>query len=402
MTADPIVVVGASLAGVRAAEGLRRRGYEGTITVVGAEVHPPYDRPPLSKRVLDGSSATEEAVLAATELRISEGLDLDWRLGVSATSLDLDRRRVALSDGTDVGFDGAVLATGAHPRILPGFDGVDGVHVVRTLDDGLALRAALEGSPRVVVIGAGFIGLEVAASCRARGLDVTVLEPQPVPLAHAVGPRIGEAITQMHRDHGVELRLGVTVRSPAGDGRIAGVVIDEGEVVPADVVVMGVGVVPTTEWLTGSGVDLDRGIVCDGHLRVLTGGKPVPGVVAAGDVARWAEHRSPEPIRVEHWTNAVDQGDAAAATLLDDDEREPYGPVQYVWSDQFGTKLQLVGLPRPDDDVQVVSGTPGEGKWLAAYGRAGRLVAAVGAGRPAQVMKLRRSIDEGAGFPLDR
>lgn len=398
MAADPIVVVGASLAGARAAEGLRRRGYDGPLTIIGAETHPPYDRPPLSKRVLDGTSATEEAAVETTALHVAEDQDLEWRLGTTATGLDLDRRRIHLNDGTDVAFAGAVLATGAEPRVLPGFAGAEGVHVIRTLDDALALRAALEGIAKVVVIGAGFIGLEVAASCRARGLDVTVLEPQPVPLAHAIGPQVGEAVARMHRDHGVELRLGVTVRAPAG-GPTRGVVIDDDEVVEAEVIVMGVGVIPTTKWLEGSGVDLDRGVVCDAHLRVLSRGRPVPGVVAAGDVARWADPRSATTIRVEHWTNAADQGEHAARTLLDPAGAEPYDPVPYVWSDQYGTKLQLVGLPDRDDDTHVVEGTPGEGKWLVAYGREGRLVAAVGAGRPAQVMKLRRAIDDGVAFP---
>ena len=253
----------------------------------------------------------------------------------------------------------------------------------------------------MVIVGAGFIGLEVAASCRSRGLDVTVLEPQAVPLEHALGPELGEAVARMHRQAGVTLRLGVTVRSPVGDGRVTGVVIDDGEVVEADVVVMGVGVAPTTGWLEGSGVDLDRGVVCDSRLRVLAGGRPVPGLVAAGDVARWTDERSATTVRVEHWTNAVEQGAAAAQALLDPEASSPFDVVPYVWSDQHGTKLQLVGLPGPSDEIQVLHGTPGEGKWLAAYGRDGRLVAALGAGRPAQVMRMRRRLATGAAFPVE-
>jgi NADPH-dependent 2,4-dienoyl-CoA reductase/sulfur reductase-like enzyme len=397
---DPLVIVGASLAGVRAAETLRREGYDGELVVIGAEAHPPYDRPPLSKRVLDGTADSDEAVLSATELPIEEGLDITWRLGTAATALDIHRRRIALSDGSQVGFSGALLATGAHPRYLPGFENREGVHVLRTLDDGLALRQAFDANPRVVVVGAGFIGLEVAASCRARGLDVTVLEPQAVPLAHAVGAELGEAIAGMHRRAGVTFRLGVAVRAPAGDGRIAGVVLDDGEVVEADVVVIGVGVAPATAWLEGSGVDLDRGLLCDSHLRVLAGGRPVPGLVAAGDVARWDDTRTSTRVRVEHWTNAVEQGTAAALALLDPDGSAPFDTVPYVWSDQLGTKLQLVGLPRPGDDIQVLEGTPGEGRWVAAYGRDGRLVAVLGAGRPARVMRLRRRLESGAAFPV--
>ncbi|MGI8753062.1 MAG: NAD(P)/FAD-dependent oxidoreductase [Acidimicrobiales bacterium] len=401
MTADPFVIVGASLAGARAAESLRSGGYDGELVVIGAEDHRPYDRPPLSKRVLDGTADSDDAVLAATELPMAEELDIAWRLGTTATALDLERRRITLSDGSQVAFAGAILATGAHPRYLPGFEDREGVHVIRTLDDGLALRRALDDDPKVVIVGAGFIGLEVAASSRARGLDVTVLEPQAVPLEHALGSELGEAVARMHRRAGVVMRLGVTVRSPVGDSRVTGVVIDDGEVVDADIVVMGVGVAPTTGWLEGSGVDLDRGVVCDSRLRVLAGGRPVPGLVAAGDVARWADVRSAASVRIEHWTNAVEQGAAAGRALLDPDGSPPFDVVPYVWSDQLGTKLQLVGLPAPGDDVQVLDGTPGEGKWLAAYGRHGRLVAVLGAGRPAQVMRLRRSLETGAAFPVE-
>lgn len=401
MTADPYVIVGASLAGVRAAESLRAHGYEGQLVVIGAEAHPPYDRPPLSKRVLDGTANSDEAVLAATELLVADGLDITWRLGTAATALDIDRRRISLSDGDRVAFAGAILATGAHPRYLPGFRDREGVHVIRTLDDGLALRRDLDAGPRVVIVGAGFIGLEVAASCRARGLAVTVLEPQAVPLEHALGPQLGEAVAHMHREAGVTLRLGVTVRSPVGDGRVTGVVIDDGEVVDADVVVMGVGVAPTTGWLEGSGVDLDRGVVCDSRLRVLAGGRPIPGLTAAGDVARWDDARSETSVRIEHWTNAVEQGAVAGRALLDPDGCPPFDIVPYVWSDQLGTKLQLVGLPGPGDDVHVLEGTPGEGKWVAAYGRSGRLVAVLGAGRPARVMRMRRRLAAGATFPVE-
>lgn len=411
---DPIVVVGASLAGVRAAEGLRLGGFDGPLVVVGAERHRPYDRPPLSKQVLDGTADSDDSVAALTELRITDDLGIIWRLGTSAVALDIDRRRFHLSDADDLGFDRAVLATGAVPRTLRGFEHREGVHVVRTLDDGLALRRALEAQPKVVLIGAGFIGLEVAASCRARGLEVTVLEAQPVPLAHILGPLVGAAIADMHRRAGVELRLGVTVRGPAtagadagvgggqgvGVGPVGGVVLDSGEVVAADLVIVGVGVVPATAWLEGSGIDLDRGIVCDNRLRVLAGGRPVPGLAAAGDVARWPAPGSVTPIRIEHWTNAADQGLAAARVLLEPHDAPPFGPVPYVWSDQYATKLQLIGRPSARDDAQVLEGTPGEGKWLVAYGRHGRLTAALGAGRPARVMKLRRSLAEGAAFPV--
>lgn len=397
-----MVIVGASLAGVRAAERLRRDGYDGELVIVGAEEHRPYDRPPLSKRALDGTADSDDTVREAAELSVDEDLEATWRLGTTATGLRLDEHRLELSDGDQLAWSKLLIATGAAPKMLPAFKGRDGVHVLRTLDDAMGLRRDLDAGPRVAVIGAGFIGLEVASSCRKRGLEVTVLEPQPSPLAHALGPALGAALGTMHRGEGTTLRLGVGVSRPLGEGRVAGVELDSGEKVEADAVVMGVGVTPSTGWLQDSGLDLDNGVRCDESLRALAGGKPHPDVVAAGDVARWASPRAPEPVRIEHWTNAVEQGDAAARTLLDPEGAATFGPVPYVWSDQCRVKIQVVGLPASQDETQVLEGTPGEGKWLVAYGRDGRLTGAVGAGRPGRVMKLRAALAEGAGFPVEQ
>jgi NADPH-dependent 2,4-dienoyl-CoA reductase/sulfur reductase-like enzyme len=399
--ADPVVIVGASLAGVRAAERLRKDGYDGEVVIVGAEQHQPYDRPPLSKRAVDGTAASDDAVREAAALSVDEDLEATWRLGTSATGLDLDGRRLSLSDGDDLAWSKLVIATGASPRVLPAFAEKEGVHVVRTLDDALRLRRELDDEPRVAIVGAGFIGLEVASSCRKRGLAVTVLEPQPAPLAHALGTSLGQAFAAMHEREGTQLRLGVSVSGPLGDGRVAGVALEGGERVDADLVVMGVGVSPTTGWLEGSGVDLGDGVRCDEALRVLVGGTPRPDVVAAGDVARWASPWAPEPVRVEHWTNAVEQGDAAARTLLDPDGAEAFGPVPYVWSDQCGVKVQVVGRPTSDDEVQELEGTPGEGKWVVAFGRERRLTGAVGAGKPGRVMKLKAALMKGTAFPVE-
>ncbi len=388
------VVVGGSLAGLRAAEALRRGGHDGPLTIVGAEHHRPYDRPPLSKQVLTGRIEPDQV-----ELHIEAGFEADWMLGVTASGLDLGRRRVKLSGGDDLPFDRLVIATGAHPRLLPIAQAGPGVHYLRTIDDATALRADLAEAPRVVVIGAGFIGLEVAASAHQRGSEVSVLEALPVPLERAIGAEMGEALARWHRVHGIDVRVGVGVEAIVGSGRPEGVRLTDGTVVPADVVVVGVGVAPTTTWLEGSGVDLDNGVVCDESLRVLSGGRPIPGVVAAGDVACWTHPGYRKRVRVEHWTNAAEQAEAAAHTLIEGDAAPPYGPTPYFWSDQHGVKLQFVGQTNPGDEVVLTEGSFDDNRFVAAYGRNGRLVAALGMRRPARIMALQKHIDEGVPFP---
>jgi 3-phenylpropionate/trans-cinnamate dioxygenase ferredoxin reductase component len=392
-----IVIVGASLAGLRAAEALREHGHTGALTVIGEEAHLPYDRPPLSKHVLTGRVEP-----TSTGLRAAGGLDLDWRLGARATGVDLERSVVALGAGDDVPFDGLVIATGSHARTLPSLPARPGVHVLRTLDDAVALRTALEHEPRVVVIGAGFIGLEVAASARALNLDVTILEVAPVPLVRSVGARIGPVLAGLHRDHGVDVRFGVDLDGLVGAGRVEGVRLagssPRGEIVPADVVVVGVGAAPTTAWLAASGIDVADGVRADSRLRVLARGRVLPHVVAAGDVARWDHPDWGVPARVEHWSNAVEQGQAAALSLLRGEEAAPFSPVPYFWSDQYDHKIQMVGRAAPDDEVVIIDGSIAEHRFVAAYGRDGRLVAALGFNRPAKVMRLQRQIAKGAAF----
>ena len=300
-----VAVVGASLAGLRAVETLRRDGYDGRLVLVGAEAHLPYDRPPLSKEFLAGEVEPDDVALRRGPY---DDLDLDLRLGRRAVALDLASRAVALDDGEPVVFDGLVLATGSTPRVVPGTPDLPGINVLRTLDDALAIRAKLDARPRVVVVGAGFIGSEVAATCRLRGLEVTVLEALPAPLVRGLGPVLGMACGELHRDHGVDLRLGVGVAGFEGDGRVERVRLDDGTAVDADLVVVGVGVAPATDWLATSGLTLDNGVVCDETLLA------APGVVAAGDVARWPNPLfGGESMRVEHWTNASEQGVAASA-----------------------------------------------------------------------------------------
>jgi NADPH-dependent 2,4-dienoyl-CoA reductase/sulfur reductase-like enzyme len=351
----------------------------------------PYDRPPLSKQVLAGEWDVDRTVLRDEAEYASLALDL--RLGARAVSLDLGARRVVLDDGHAVDFDGLVLATGASPRRLPDMPGLPGLHLLRTLDDCLAIRAELAARPRVVVVGAGFIGSEVAATCRVRGLDVTLLEALPVPLERALGPEMGAACAELHHDHGVDLRTGVAVAGFDGHDRVERVRLTDGSAVDADVVVVGVGVAPNVDWLTGSGLELADGVVCDARCRT-----SAPGVVAAGDVARWHNQLFEVDMRVEHWTNATEQGTAAARALLAGEGAEAFAPVPYFWSDQYDAKIQFVGIAGPDDEVRVVDGSVAERRFVALYGRAGRLVGALALGRPRLLMLYRRLIADRASW----
>lgn len=388
-----IIVVGASLAGLRACEALRHRGFDGRITLVGAEEHLPYDRPPLSKEVLRGEWEPDRIALRRDGY---DELGLVLELGRRAVSLDTAGRRVELDDGSRHNFDAMVIATGAAPRKIRGTtDGLSGLYTLRTLDDAIGLRSAFERNPRVVVVGAGFIGAEVAASARKLGLDVTMIEPQPVPLAHALGPAIGEICAALHRDHGVQLRLGTGIEAEGieGHGRVESLRLDDGTRIEADVVVLGIGVEPVTAWLQGSGIELGNGIVCDSHCRT-----SVPGIVAAGDVAHWYNPLFDEAMRVEHWSNAVEMAGAAVQTLLDGDSAAPYAPVPNVWSDQHGVKIQTAGRIRADDRMQIVQGDPSEYRFTALFGRNGRLSGVLTFRRPRQLIRYSEMLEQSASW----
>jgi len=383
-----IAVVGASLAGLRAVEALRARGYDGRLVWIGAEARPPYDRPPLSKEVLRGEWEPERIALARDGL---EAFDTDLRLGTRAVALDARERRLRLEGGAELGFDGLVLATGAAPRRLP--TELEGVHVLRTLDDALAIRRALEAGPRVVVVGGGFIGCEVAASARARGLEVAIVEALGQPLEQALGAEMGAVAAALHRDHGVALELGAAVAALEGAGRVERVRLADGRALAADLVVVGIGVRPETGWLEGSGLELRDGVVCDSTCSA------APGIVAAGDVARWDHPRYGE-LRIEHWTNAVDQAVAAAASLLDGPGgAAPFAPVPFVWSDQYDTKILVAGRPRPGDRVRIVDGSLAERRFVALFGREGRATGAVAMNRARRFMEWRRALR--ADLPFD-
>jgi NADPH-dependent 2,4-dienoyl-CoA reductase/sulfur reductase-like enzyme len=392
-----IVVVGASLAGLRAAEELRHEGHHGPVVIVGDEVHAPYDRPPLSKQFLAGTWDVER-IHHHTPDKL-DALGLEFHLGRRASSLDTASRIVTCADGTELHFDGLIVATGATPRHLPGTEGLAGVRTLRTLDDCLAIRSHLasagEGA-RVVVIGAGFIGSEVAATCHGLGARVTVVETLPTPMAGALGDRMGQACASLHRAHGVTLLTGVGVErisAPADRGGPHTVRLADGTDLDADVVVVGIGVVPEVDWLEGSDLILDNGVVC--NERLFAG----RGVVAAGDVARWSHPTLDEPMRLEHWTNAAEGGAAAARNLLAGSvAARPYDPVPFFWSDQYETKIQVIGAPGPDDEVVVVDGSLDEGKFVALYRRRDRLRAALAFSRPRQLMAYRPLLAAGASF----
>lgn len=386
--AEDIVIVGASLAGMRAAQALRDDGYDGRLTIVGAETHLPYDRPPLSKQLLLGPGPPEPQWLEEP----GEMLALaNWRLGVRATALDGAHREVHLDTGERLRYGRLLIATGAVPRSIPATPPFAGIHLLRTFEDCEAIRKGFDRGARVAVVGGGFIGSEVAAAARSRGLDVTLIEALPQPLARVLGPAIGVACTELHRQHGVEVLTGVGVAGFEGDGgRVTGVRLADGRVVPADLVVVGIGVTPATGWLEGSGIDLRDGVVCDQMCE-----SSIPGVFAAGDIARWHNPLFDEEMRVEHWTNAVEQGMAAAANMLRPAaSRIPFAPVPYVWSDQYDVNIRIAGRVGPGHEVRVVLGSVESLSFTAIYGQADRLTGVLTFGMPMRPLNVYRRLVE--------
>jgi NADPH-dependent 2,4-dienoyl-CoA reductase/sulfur reductase-like enzyme len=382
-----VIVVGSSLAGLRASETLRVGGYAGRITMINAENVAPYDRPPLSKRFLSDNWDDERIALRKGD--DLQSLNIEFKNGVEATSLHTDTKMVALSNGEQLTYDGLIIATGCRVRALPGQPSADNVVMLRTLKDAHQLRGQLVPNAKVLVIGAGFIGLEVASTAKNLGCDVTVLEGLPAPLIRGLGEQMGSAFAEFHRGKGVDVRCNVKVAGFVENaGRVTAVVVN-GENVDADVVVVGVGVTPNTEWLEGSGLTLDNGIVCDAYLNV--GAKDV---FAAGDVVRWpnaavGDSDAPELMRIEHWTNAVEQGVAAANNLLassSGNAMTPFESVPFFWSDQFEKRIQFMGRSHAEDEVEIITGSMDEGKLIAAYGHGGRLCGVLGLSMPKPVM----------------
>lgn len=385
MDVGRIVIVGAGLAGLRTAEELRRAGHAGGLTLVGEEVHLPYDRPPLSKNVVRGEH--DDTTLKPAEYY--DELRVDLRLGTHAESVDPAARTVTLADGSALGYDQLVIATGLTPRRIPGLPELDGLHVLRTLDDSRALRSELVAGRTGLVVGAGFIGCEVAASMRARGLDVVLVEPQPTPLAAVLGEQVGALVARLHTSEGVDVRAGVGLVSLRGAGRVTGAVLGDGTEVAADVVVVGIGSHPVTGWLEGSGIALADRTRGGGVLADETGRTSDPNVWVVGDVASW-RHPDGEQRRVEHWNNVGEQAKVLAHTLVTGAAPEAPAQVPYFWSDQYDVKIQALGEPSGTDIVHVVR-DDGR-KFLAYYERDGHLVAVVGGGLAGAVMKMRAKI----------
>ena len=382
-TSRGIVIVGGGLAAARTAEQLRRAEYAGPLVIVSEEAHLPYDRPPLSKEVL--RAETDDVVLKPAEFYAEK--DITVHLGSAATSLDTEAQTVTLANGDVIGYDELVIATGLVPKRIPSFPDLEGVRVLRTFDESLARRAHAGAAKRAVVIGAGFIGCEVAASLRTLGVDVVLVEPQPTPLASVLGEEIGALVARLHRDEGVDVRCGTGVSAIEGSGHVEKVLLTDGTELAADIVVVGIGSRPSTDWLQGSGVEVEDGVVCDAAGRT-----SAPRVWAIGDVASWRD-ASGHQVRVEHWSNVAEQARVIVPAMLGT-EPSANVVVPYFWSDQYDVKIQCLGEPEADDTVHLVE-DDGR-KFLAYFERDGVVVGVVGGGMPGKVMKTRSKIAAGA------
>ena len=385
-SAKGIVIVGGGLAAARTAEQLRKSEFSGPVTIVSDEVHLPYDRPPLSKDVLHAD--LDDVTLKPAEFYAEN--DITLRLGSAARNVDTAAQTVTLADGSVLGYDELVIATGLVPRRIPSFPELDGIRVLRSLDDALALRGQASSARNAVIVGAGFIGCEVAASLRKLGVAVVLVEPQPTPLASVLGEQVGALVTRLHRAEGVDVRTGVGVAEVRGqDGRVTSVFLTDGTELEADLVVVGIGSRPATDWLEGSGITVDNGIVCDeaGRTSALH-------VWALGDAASWRDATGHQ-VRVEHWSNVAEQARVVVPRMLGQEPPEAV-VVPYFWSDQYDVKIQCLGEPEAGDIVHIVE-DDGR-KFLAYYERDGVVAGVVGGGMPGKVMKSRAKIASGAAI----
>ncbi|GDY28938.1 FAD-dependent oxidoreductase [Gandjariella thermophila] len=400
---ERIVIVGASLAGLRAAYALRREGFAGSLTMIGDEPYEPYDRVPLSKQALEGWVPAQR-----TALPRGRALDADWRLGQPAVGLDRRDKRVLLADGERVPFDRLLIATGVRAQPWPNRDeaALDGVYTVRDRDDAVGLRERLAATPgHVLVIGAGFIGSEVASVCRELGLPVTVVDRGPAPLAGALGAAIGRIAAEMHRDAGVDLRCETSVHALEGDahGHLRRARLSDGSTLDVDVAVAALGSRRNVEWLEGSGLAAGRwGVACDSGCRAFdVNGLVTDDIFVAGDVARF-----PHPVydyqlmALEHWGNAVDQAGIAAHNMISlAPDRWPHLTLPVFWSTQFGTEIKSIGVPTFADEIVVTQGSTADRRFVAAYGRHGRITAAVTFDHGMWLEFYGRLIERAAPFP---
>jgi len=382
-TSGGIVIVGGGLAAARTAEQLRRSEYTGPITIVSDEHHLPYDRPPLSKEVL--RSETDDVTLKSAEFYAEN--DITVLLGKAARSVDTDAKTVSLADGSELGYDDLIIATGLVPKRIPSFPDLPGIHVLRSFDESLKLREEAGAARHAVVIGAGFIGCEVAASLRGLGVDVVLVEPQPAPLASVLGEQIGSLVARLHRAEGVDVRCGVGVADVGGTEKVEKVTLSDDTELDADLVVVGIGSKPATAWLEGTGIAVDNGVVCDAAGRA-----SASHVWAIGDVASW-RNTVGHQVRVEHWSNVADQARVLVPAILGRDVPSTV-TVPYFWSDQYDVKIQCLGEPEATDIVHLVE-DDGR-KFLAFYERDGVVAGVVGGGMPGKVMKVRSKIAAGA------
>jgi NADPH-dependent 2,4-dienoyl-CoA reductase/sulfur reductase-like enzyme len=379
-----VAIIGASLAGLSAARALRAQGFGGRVTIVGDETRRPYDRPPLSKEFLAGDVTETDLALEADD----DDLQAEWLLGTAATTLDTSSCAVELADGTRLKADGFVIATGSRARRWPGCQTMAGVHVIRTVEDAIALRADMADGAQLVVIGAGFIGAEVASTARRLGMDVTVVEAASTPLQVQLGSRLGAVVAEAHASNGTTLICGVGVAGLTGTDRVTGVDLADGRHLPADVVVVGIGGIPNIEWLHDSGLELGDGVICGAN-----GQTNVPHVVAVGDCAAWHDVSTGTAHRVEHWTGALERPAVAVATLLAGGvETGAAVKAPYFWSDQYGSRIQFAGIAHPDDEIAIEEGSCDDRCFLATYRREGRLVAVLGVDQQRLFTRWRRQL----------
>jgi 3-phenylpropionate/trans-cinnamate dioxygenase ferredoxin reductase component len=380
-----VVIVGGGLGAYRVAEQLRKLGHQGTITVLGAEVHRPYDRPPLSKQVLRGERDS-------TAFADTDRLDVRWVLGSRALSVEVDSREVASDDGRVVSYDTLVLAPGGRPRTLPGIEVGSGVHVLRTIDDAQAIRESMRSRKRLVVIGAGFIGCEIAASARRVGCDVDLIEGLAAPLIRVLGSDAASRVMDLHNANGVRMHLGATVDCVLRDEStsVRGVRLGNGSIVEGRDVVVGIGIVPEVDWLVGSGVEIGDGIRCDGNGRT-----NVDNIYALGDAAQWWHPLAGGHRRIEHWTTTADQAVVVAATIMspEADAASALTAPPYFWSDQYDVKIQGMGFIDPSDDVELLRVRDRD---VLLYSRDGILRGVVGFSIPAAVMRTKPLIERRA------